>query len=169
MLVIAVPLLLALAFGEEEAYPSDEYRKARPRRIFGAGIGIFLLVFFFFVSCGVCWGGTLVPEEYVEQQWVFKVLGTVIFSSVALLLLFAEEEPRYESREEETRGYDDNLLGLLVVLFFMVVAAAVGLASIFYYHCLARVEAPMDHRRPEKTGIFSGTCQYREPLPSFTV
>ena len=58
--IAAVALATALA---EEA----GYKKAKKERILGVGLGVFLLAFFFLSMCGLCWVGTLLPQERNEQ------------------------------------------------------------------------------------------------------
>lgn len=135
----------------------DEYRKAEPTRIFGVGIGVFLVVFFFIVSCGICWIGTLVPENRtLPPKGTFTVVGTAIFGIVALVLLFADPEPQFEAKEDTVVEYRQNFAGLAMTGAYAGLAAVAGLGAVACYHVCLPMHAPLvlPPASSQRVGVF---------------
>ena len=58
----ALIAVVAAVYVSGAAAEEEGYKKAKKERILGVGLGVFLLSFFFFSMCGLCWIGTLLPE-----------------------------------------------------------------------------------------------------------
>ena len=139
---MTVPAWVLVACVAAVACAEEGYKKAKKERVLGVGLGVFLLAFFFFSMCGLCWIGTLLPEER-NEQWIFNLVGTLVFVIVALILFLADERPQYVSREKTVRGFDDNFIGLVIVSLFMLAVTGFALGAVLCYHVCAPIEAPV--------------------------
>ena len=162
----ALVAIVAAVYVSGAAAEEEGYKKAKKERILGVGLGVFLLSFFFFSMCGLCWIGTLLPEER-NEQWIFNLTGTVVFVVVALILFLADERPQYVSREKTVRGYDDNFIGLVIVSLFMLAVTGFALAAVLCYHVCAPIEAPVIKKglMGNRQGLFDthGRCIQAQP------
>ena len=109
------------------------------------------------------------PEEKKErnEQWIFNLVGTLVFVIVALILFLADERPQYVSREKTVRGFDDNFIGLVIVSLFMLAVTGFALGAVLCYHVCAPIEAPVLKRalHGHRAGTFetSGRCVQMQP------
>lgn len=164
---LAFLILLKCCIGEEDEYPSAEYRKAQRTRVLGVGVGVFLLVFFFMIGCSICWLGSVVPEDRCPPQTVFNVVGTAVFGIVAFILLFADADPRYESKEDKVVKYRENFIGLVLVTVFGVTAASFGVGAVLCYHVCQEIEMPaVATYSSDRAGVFDSAGRCLAPLPA---